>query len=156
MSHQRNELVKVENENIDEQYEVFDDPYDGQHHYYLSVGHLGMGDEVLQVLFDPICELFIPLGNNLAEALAMLEQLKEFYKSTPGTTMEVQGCLALGFPTDRLETVTVTARKVLLRRKLEFSLQREGYIRATYVGKSDFSSLVRGVKVYGKIHPKEF
>jgi hypothetical protein len=38
---------------------------------------------------------------------------------------------------------------------LEFSLERDGYIRATTVSKSDLSALVSGAKFYRKIHPKE-
>lgn len=64
-------------------------------------------------------------------------------------------CRAAAFPTDERETVTITTRKVMLSRKLEFSLQREDYIRATYISKSDFASLVGSLKFYRKLHPKE-
>ena len=155
---QRNEIVQVE---IDpncipsEYLEVFDAPVDGAHHYYLSVGHLGLGDEVVQVLFDPIFELFIPLGDNVTEALETLQTMQALFKENRDTSIEVQGCLAVGFPTDKLETVKVTYRKVLLSKMLEFSVEREGYIRATHIAKSDFGSAVSGVKTYHKIHPKQ-
>ena len=51
--------------------------------------------------------------------------------------------------------MTVTHRKPLLTRQLEFSLQREGYIRATYVDKADMGSLITSVRFYRKIHPRE-
>ena len=37
--------------------------------YWLSVGNLGIGGEIIQLDFDPVFELFIPLGNTLEEAL---------------------------------------------------------------------------------------
>lgn len=37
-------------------------PIDGVNHYYLSVGHLGIGGDILQINFDRIFELFLPLG----------------------------------------------------------------------------------------------
>ena len=157
---QRNEIVQISSDDEDtvnpDIFEVFDQPVDGQHHYYLSVGHLGFGDEVVQVLFDPIFELFIPLGDTLDEAIATMESLKALFKEKPGTVMEVEGCLAFGFPnSDKLEKVTVTYRKLLLSKNLMFSVEREGYIRATYVARSEFNSLVSGVKFYKKLHPKE-
>ncbi len=155
---QRNEIVQVEidpNSIPSEFLEVFDAPIDGVHHYYLSVGHLGMGDEVVQILFDPVFELFIPLGDNVTEALETLQTMRALFKEKQGASIEVQGCLAFGFPTDKLETVKVTYRKVLLSKMLEFSVERESYIRATYIAKSDFGSAVSGVKTYHKIHPKQ-
>lgn len=155
---QRNEIVRIESgEDPDaEALEVFDSPVNGESRYYLSVGHLGFGDEVVQILFDPIFELFIPLGSNLSEALETLNKLKDLYKEAPGTGIEIQGCLAFGFPKDeKMETVTVTYRKVLLSRLLEFSVQREGYIRSAHVQKSDFGSLVSSVKLHHKLFPKK-
>ena len=155
---QRNEIVRIESgEDPDaEALEVFDSPVKGESRYYLSVGHLGFGDEVVQVLFDPIFELFIPLGSNLTEALETLNKLKDLYKEEPGTGIEIQGCLAFGFPKDeKMETVTVTYRKLLLSRLLEFSVQREGYIRSAHVQKSDFGSLVSSVKLHHKLFPKK-
>ena len=78
------------------------------------------------------------------------------YKEAPGTGIEIQGCLAFGFPKDeKMETVTVTYRKVLLSRMLEFSVRREGYIRSAHVQKSDFGSLVSSVKLHHKLFPKK-
>lgn len=155
---QRNTLVEVviDDESIPSEYlDVFNAPVDGENHYFISVGHLGYGDEVVQLLFDPVFELFIPLGDNLSDALETLQKMQDLFKQDPGTSLETQGCLAFGFPTQEREKVTVTYRKVFLSKKLEFSVQREGYIRSSYIGKSDFGSAVRGVKFYRKIHPKE-
>ena len=135
---------------------VFDMPKDdGTHRYYLCAGHLGIGDEVIQINLDPVFQLFIPLGTTLDETMESLQSMQSLLKEKPGTNMEVSGCLAFGFPSDELETVTLTCRKVLLGRNLEFSVERDGYIRANYIQRSDLNSLVSGVKFYRKIHPKE-
>ena len=154
---QRLELTTLETEinGLVEVQEVFNMPQDGQNHYYLSVGHLGIGDDVVQILFDPVFELFIPLGDTLDEAIEALKQLQDVYKTPSGTSIQVQGVLSAGWPAGDLETVKVTYKKVLLSNMLEFSLERQGYIRATYIKKMDFNSLVNGVKFYKKIHPKE-
>ncbi|MBR1538175.1 MAG: hypothetical protein IJ636_01560 [Bacteroidales bacterium] len=155
---QRNEIVKINigGEDSGESIEVFNSPRDGANRYFLSVGHLGIGDEVVQIIFDPAFELFIPLGGTLDEAMETLTQLQDLYKTDPGTSVETLGCLAFGFPKDeKLETVKVLYRKVLLTKKLEFIVEREGYVRATYVDRSDLNSLARGVKFYKKLHPKE-
>lgn len=138
-----------------EEIQVFTLPENGQNHYYLSVGHLGIGDDIIQFNYDPIFVLYIPLGDTLEEAQARLEEMKELVKQPKGTTMEVMGCLAFPYPTDNLEPVTITSYKVLLGRKLMFSVQRGDYIRATYVPKTSISSMVGGVKFYRRIHPKE-
>ena len=152
---QRLELVEIEQENTGERVEVFNMPKDGANHYYLSVGKLGFGDKVIQVYFDPIFELFIPLGDSLTEAMEKLNELKALCKSPVNTAIETEGCLALGFPGDKMEKVTITHKKVLLGHSLSFSVEREGYIRMTYVSKSEINSLAGSVKFYSKIHPKE-
>ena len=152
---QRLELAQIEDGDGNTTCAVFNMPNDGQNHYWLDVGKLGHGDEVIQVVIDPLFNLYIPLGDTLDEAIETLTKLRDYCKETPGTAMEMKGCLRPIFPdSDKLETVTVTARKALSR-KLEFSLQREGYIRATYVLKSDLGSLLSNVKFYRKLHPKE-
>lgn len=151
---QRFELTSIE-ENGDNVAEVFNSPENGVNHYFLSVGHLGAGDEVLQVLFDPVFELFIPLGDTVAESIETLEMLKLQCKDIPGTISEMPGCLAFGVPDSNMETVTVTTVKVFLCRRLRFSLEREGYIRATYLTKSNIGTLVSGLKLYSRIHPSE-
>lgn len=149
------DVAEVENEQGDTVIEVFNMPKDGQNHYYLDLGTLGIGDEIVQVYFDPVHRLYIPLGDNLTEALQKLQEMKELLKAEPGTVSETLGCLAFPFPTDQLETVKITSRKILISRDLEFSVEREKYLRATRVSKSDFNSLVTSVKLYSKIHPKE-
>lgn len=149
------EIVQVENDAVNLSYEVLNIPKDGVNHYYLDMGTLGIGDEVIQVHVDPLFRLFIPLGNSLEGALEKMIMIKDQFQKAPGSFIEVEGCLAAAFPTDELETVTITTRKLMLSRKLEFSLQREDYIRATYISKSDFASLVGSLKFYRKLHPKE-
>ncbi|MBR4585731.1 MAG: hypothetical protein IKO29_03195 [Bacteroidales bacterium] len=152
---QRLELVEIETDEGDTQLEVFNMPEDGQNHYYLSVGRLGIGDEIIQVQFDPLFELFIPLGDKLADSMDVLSLLQELFKQSPGASLEVPGCLAVGFPKDESEPVKVTFRKLLLTRMLEFSVERDGYLRATHVSRSDFNSLVNSLKFYRRIHPNE-
>lgn len=152
---QRLELVQVGEDDDEVSLEVFNMPKDGQNQYYLSVGHLGIGDEVLQINFDPLFELFIPLGNTLDEAMQKLELLKETCKADAGTTIEMDGCLALGVPNENLETVTVTSRRFLFSKLLAFSVERDGWIRASHVSRSSLNSIVASLKLYRKIHPNE-
>lgn len=155
---QRLELVQIEKE-IDsfsvETLEVFNMPEEGANHYYLTVGRLGFGDEVVQVLFDPISELFIPLGDTVAEALESLQQIQALFKQQPGASLETTGCLAIGFPNGNREPVRVKYMKPVLSKILEFSVQREGYMRAAHMQKGEFDTLVRGVKFYQRLHPNE-
>jgi hypothetical protein len=151
----RLEITEIEINDGEEELEVFKMENDGHYDYFLSVGHLGIGDRVVQVYFDPIFELFIPLGSSLTEAIETLQQLKDFAKQPKNSTMEVQGCLAAAVPTDARETVTITARRVFFAKKLMFSVEREGYTRATYVSRMNMGSLVNGTKLYKAIHPKE-
>ena len=123
--------------------------------YWLSVGHLGIGSDLVQLKFDPVFELFIPLGNSLEEALSMMKELQAFYKEPRLSTMEVQGCLAAMYPGEDFEPVTITSRRLLGTKILSFSVQREDFVRATYISKSDFGSLVFIIKAYKTIHPKE-
>ena len=102
-----------------------------------------------------LLRMLIPLGNSLEEALAKMKELKDFYKKPKMSTMEVQGCLSALFPGEDFETVTITSRRLLASKILSFSLQREDFVRATYIGKSDFSSLVFSLKAYKALHPKE-
>ena len=123
--------------------------------YWLSVGHLGVGTDLVQLKFDPVYELFIPLGNSLEEALAKMKELQAFYKQPRLSTMEVQGCLSALYPGEEFETVTITSRRLLASKILSFSVQREDFVRATYINKSDFGSLVFSLKAYKTLHPKE-
>jgi len=152
---QRLELVEVDINEGETVLEIFNSPVEGQNHYYLSVGHLGIGDEVVQLRFDPLFELFLPLGDTLAEAMERLQTLQNLYKEAVGTSIVIDGNLAAGFPNDKLEPVTVTLRKPLLTRMLEFSVEREGYIRSTHVSRMDFGSIVTSMKLHRKIHPND-
>lgn len=135
---------------------VFDMPEEGQHQYFLCVGTLGIGDDYVQVHIDPVFQLFIPLGGTLKEAQAKLEEFKAIAKKPKGTELETVGTLALANPsTGELEPVYVTSRRFLFQRIIEFSVKRNGYVRATHITKGDFGSLLTSVKIYRKIHPKE-
>lgn len=153
---QRSEIATVETELEDmptTELQVFRMDNDGS--YWLSVGHLGVGIDIVQIQFDPVYELFIPLGNTLDEALETLSDLQAFYKKPRLSTMEIQGCLAAIVPNDNLEPVTVTSRRFLTSKILSFSVIRDDLVRATFISRSDFGSLVLSVKMYRKIHPKE-
>lgn len=150
---QRLELATVEVNEGAVSLEVFQMEDNGR--YYLSVGHLGIGDDIIQFQVDPLGELFIPVGETLAESIETLEQLKAFYKEPSGSSMEIPGCLTVAYPGDEMETVTVTSRKLIFSRLLEFSVQRDSFIRATHISRSDFSSLLTTLKLYRKLHPNE-
>ena len=135
---------------------VFDMPEAEQHNYYLCVGTLGIGDDFIQLHLDPVFQLFIPLGNTLEDAQAKLETFRDIAKEPAGTEMETVGTLALANPsTGEIEPVYVTSRRFLIQKLTEFSIKREGYIRATHIAKGELGTLVNGVKLYRKIHPKE-
>ncbi|MBR4755823.1 MAG: hypothetical protein IK076_02675, partial [Bacteroidales bacterium] len=126
------EIAEVEINDGDVSLSVFDMPEEGQHQYFLCVGTLGIGDDFIQLQIDPVFQLFIPLGNTLIEAQAKLEEFKAIAKKRPGTGMETVGTLALANPsTGELEPVFVTSRRLLTQKLIEFSVKRNGYIRAT-------------------------
>ena len=151
----RMELVVVEEENSNERLEIFSMEQDEGVAYYLSVGYLGMGDDFIQVYVDPFHELFIPLGSTLDEAEAVLQQIKDFYKQPKGATMEIMGCFNKFIPDDNLETVTLTRNRLLLSNQIRFSIEREDELRATFVERSSFNSLMSSLKFYRKMHPKK-
>lgn len=146
------EIADVETGDGDISLSVFSMLSGEQRCYYLCVGELGAGDEVLQVLFDPVYKLFIPIGSTLEESIETLEELKARFQSEPDTKIQMEGCFAPILPNDERETVSVTTKKFLFSKKLMFSLEREGYIRATYVSKSDFGSILRSVKWYSRLN----
>ncbi len=125
--------------------------------YYLSVGDLGIGSNIIQMGFDPVYELFIPLGESLDEAIAKLESFRDFCKEPRLSTMEVQGYFSVANPSGDPVTITVTARRRIFTKILEFSLptSSDGLVRATYVSRGNFRSLAGGVKFYKALHPKE-
>jgi hypothetical protein len=71
--------------------------------------------------------------------------------------MELTGCFAALYPNENIVTVTATRRQVLSSKLVEFSLPTgdERFVRATYISKSDFGSLLGTLKIYKKLHPKE-
>lgn len=135
---------------------VFNMPDEGQNHYYLCVGTLGVGDDFFQLKIDPLYQLFIPLGDTLEEAQARLEEMKALAKEPAGTEIETVGVLALANPsTGTPEPVYLTSRRFLTQKLVEFSVKRNGYVRATHIGRAEIASLSSSVKIYRKIHKKE-
>ena len=105
---------------------------------------------------DPVFQLFIPLGETLEGAQTKLEEFRAVASEPAGTVLETVGVLALGNPTTGdPEPVYVTSRRFIFQRIIEFSVQRNGYVRATHIGRGDFGTIVSGVKWYRKIHPNE-
>lgn len=150
------EIAEVEINDGETTLAVFDMPEADQHQYFLCVGTLGIGDDIVQVRVDPVFQLFIPLGTTLEEAQAKMEEFRDIVKMPAGTEMETIGTLALANPsTGEMEPVYVTSHRFLLSKIIEFSIRRDGYVRATHIARSEFNSLVSGVKLYRKIHPKE-
>lgn len=147
------EIAEVESNDVTV-LEVINVPENGQNHYYLDAGTLGFGDKNVQVYFDPIHRLYIPLGDTLEESLQTLQQFKDLAKAPKGTSMEINGILDV-YPTSRIETVTVSSYKLIFVRKLMFSVARDGYMRGTYVSRANISSIITSVKLYKAIHPKE-
>ena len=49
--------------------------------YYLSLGNLGIGNDLVQIDFDQVYELFIPLGGTLEEAIAKMEEISQALKN---------------------------------------------------------------------------
>lgn len=158
---QRLEIVEMEVNDGEINMEVFNMPdADGGAHYYLTVGRLGIGDDIIQFNIDPVSELFIPLGDTLADAIGKLQQIQLIGKAPVGTSDDIDGCIAVGIPGDNLEKVKVTHEKPFLTHSLGFSVERftangDRYVRATYIPRADFNSLVTSTKFYQKIHPKE-
>lgn len=156
----RIELAEVESE-IDEAFttelEVFYMNDENPRMYYLSLGHLGIGTDIIQLQFDPVYELFIPLGGTLEEAIAKMQEIKDFYKAPRQSTMELEGSFAVAYPTKEMIPVKVTRRQFITK-VMEFSLPTTAdvtLVRATHIGKNDFGSLLGSLKLYKKLHPKE-
>ena len=158
----RMEIVQSDEEAIDglvrTNLEVFYMGDEEPRTYYLSLGHLGIGGDIVQIEVNPLFELFIPLGNTLEEAIAKMEEIKAFYKQPKLSTMEIEGCYALAYPTDELVTVKLTRRQFLASKTVEFSIPAPGSdtaVQATYVSKGDFSGITGSLKFYKKLHPKQ-
>lgn len=147
------EIVSVENENTDETVAVVNIPIEGVDHYWLHVGNMGIGGKVFQINLDPVDQLYIPLGDNVTDAIASMEELKTLFKEPKGTMREIQGSFKPFFPGEKLETVQAIKHKPLLTNQLQFVIEREGHLRVAYISKSDFDSLLRGLKFHASIRP---
>lgn len=150
------EIAQVEDEAGNIVLEVFAHNKDGKTQFYLDVGNLGIGDEVVQVMFDPLFKLYIPLGETFTEAMEQLKEMQKLFKADPGTVSDYTGNFAAAAPTERLEAVRVTTGKTIFGRRLDFALEREGYIRGTSVSKSDFGSLMFTMKLNRKMYTKRY
>ena len=156
----RMELVNVETETngtVNTELEVFYMDDESPRVYYMSVGNLGIGGDIVQLELNPVYELFIPLGNTLEEAIAKMEEIKDFYKQPRHSTMELPGIYAVGYPGGNVRTVKLTRRQMLSSKLVEFSIPVEGdesLVWATYIGRNDFGGLLTSLKVYKKLHPK--
>ena len=149
------EIVSISNENTGKTVDVVNIPVEGANHYWLHVGNMGIGDKVVQVELDPVYRLYIPLGDNVTDAVKTMEELKTLYKEPNGTMREIQGSFKPFLPGEGLETVKVYKHKPLLTNQLQFVIERDGYDRVAYLDKSDFNSLLSGLKFHGKLHPEE-
>ena len=150
-----NEIVSIEDDNTGQTVDVVNIPVDGVNHYWLHVGNLGIGDKIVQLDLDPVNRLFIPLGDNITDAVATMEDLKTLYNEPKGTMREIQGSFKPFFPKEETETVQVYRHQPFLTNQLQFVIERDGYQRVAYLAKSDFNALLRGLKFHGKLHPSE-
>lgn len=153
----RVEIVEVTAEENNTEIEVFYMNDENPRTYYLSLGHLGVGIDIIQVEFDPVFEVFIPLGHSIEESIARMEEIKDLYSMPRRESTEIDGCFAALYPNDKTVTLTVTSRRLLGSKILEFSIptDTDGIVRATYLYKANFSSLLSSLKLYRKLHPKE-
>lgn len=149
-------ILEITSTEVDgQEIEVFQMVKDGVKAYYLDAGTLGAGSHIIQINFDPLFHLFIPLGDTLDGAIEKLEQIRAVARGSVGDVLEIPGCLAPAFPNNDLETVTIAKKRFILIPKIEFSVQRDGYVRATYFTRSQLAGLVSGIKFYKKLHPNE-
>ena len=149
------DIVSVEDENTGDSVEIVNIPVEGVNYYWLHFGEMGIGNRTVQINLDPVYQLYIPLGENITGAVATMEELKTLFKEPNGTTREIQGSFKPFFPGENLETVKAIKYKPLLTNQIQFVIERDGYLRLTYISKSDFNSLLRGLKLHGKLHPSE-
>lgn len=147
------DIVSVEDENTGDTVEIVNIPVEGVNYYWLHLGEMGIGNRTVQINLDPFYQLYIPLGENITGAVATMEEIKTLFKEPNGTTREIQGSFKPFFPGENLETVKAIKYKPLLTNQIQFVIERDGYLRVTYISKSDFNSLLRGLKLHGKLHP---
>lgn len=152
---QRMEIAQVETEETATELEVFYMDDESPRVYYLSLGHLGIGTDIIQVQFDPVYELFIPLGNTLDESIDKMKDIQAWFKQPRQWSTEIGGSFAALYPGSDPVNVTVTSRRLLGTKILEFSLPSDELVRATHITKSDLTSMLNTLKIYRKLHPKE-
>lgn len=156
LPHPRLDIAQVSMGEKEAPLEVFKYSIDGENNYFLSLGNMGIGGKVIQFQIDPLFEFFIPLGKTLDEVTRELEKIQGYCKEAPKSSRMMEGCLDFYYPKQGKEQVKVTTRRsLIIGRTLEFALEREGYNRATYISSSNIKSLIKRVKSYRKIHPKE-
>lgn len=147
-------IAEISDNSGDMSLALFDMPEETTHHYYLCVGALGIGDDFVQVNIDPVSQLFLDLGTDLASAQATLDSYAALAKEPTGTRREAIGILAIGSPANGTpEMVSMTARQSFLSKAVEFSLQRNDYKLATYVQRSDLNSIIFNIKLQRKMYP---
>ncbi len=155
----RIEIAELENDvTVDAiEMEVFYMDDESPRMYYLSLGHIGIGTDIVQVDFDPVFELFVPLGGTIQEAIAKMEEIKTWFKEERLTEHELSGFFSLAYPGGDPVSIKVTSRRLLASKILEFSLPTgtDGIVRATHIGKAEFGSLLSSVKIYKRLHPKQ-
>lgn len=147
------EIVSVEEDGNST--EIVNIPKEGVNHYYLHVGAMGFGNKAISVNLDPVDRLYVPLGSTLAEAISTMEELKTLYKEPKGTSREIQASFGPFLPKDSLKTVKVERYQPLLTNYIAFTLSYGGSERAAHLSKSEFNSLLSGLKLHKKLHPKE-
>lgn len=155
----RIEIAELENDvTVDAiEMEVFYMDDESPRMYYLSLGHIGIGTDIVQVDFDPVFELFVPLEGTIQEAIAKMEEIKTWFKEERLTEHELSGFFSLAYPGGDPVSIKVTSRRLLASKILEFSLPTgtDGIVRATHIGKAEFGSLLSSVKIYKRLHPKQ-
>lgn len=144
-------IAQMENNGV--QIEVFAMNNQGVNDYFLCVGSLGIGDDVVQLNIDPVSKLFIPLGNTIDGAIEKMADLQGLFKEQEGFSTTVDGILAPIMPNGEVEPVTVIYKKVILTRNLEFVVTRNGYVRSTYIPRSSINSIASSLKFHKKLHP---
>lgn len=135
------------------QLEVFAMNNGGVEDYFVCLGNLGVGDDVIQLNIDPVSKLFIPLGNDLDGAIEKMTALQNIFKEDLGYTTTIDGILCPILPNGEIEPIEVIHKKVILTKNLEFVVTRNGYMRSTYIPRSTINSLAGGLKFYKKLHP---
>ena len=149
------EITSITNENTGQSVTIVNIPVDDVNHYWLDAGNMGIGDKVVQVEVEHIYRLYIPLGDNITDALKTMEELKALYKEPKGTMREIQASFKPFLPGEGLETVKVYRHQPLLTNQLQFVIERDGYDRVAYLDKSDFNALLSGLRFHGKLYPSE-